>query len=357
MNGTTADESPVGRDEQAAEWCLRLAEQSLAGHEQRELDAWLQDPLNRAAFEQATVVWEGMEVAADRPEIIHVRSQALESFRRANSRRWARRIPTRWGWAAAASLIVAAAVIHLFHDAPRIYETGIAERRTVMLEDGSRLSLDAATRVEARLEDERRDLRLLSGRARFDVARNPLRPFSVAAGNKVVVATGTSFSVELLQRELRVVLYEGHVEVLEQRDAAAEPRPVQLDAEAVRAGGELAPGRELLASLEKPTATLAPADIARSLSWETGQLNFTNEPLQTAVERMNRYARERLVIGDATAATFSINGVFTAGDTEAFIEGLRTFRPVEVERRPGEIVIRSAPRPGNRERTAVPRED
>src|SRR3546814_10479709 len=42
----------------------------------------------------------------------------------------------------------------------------------------------------------------------------PLRPFSVAAAGKIVVATGTEFSVELLGRETRVILYEGHVAVL-----------------------------------------------------------------------------------------------------------------------------------------------
>src|SRR3546814_12464145 len=40
------------------------------------------------------------------------------------------------------------------------------------------------------------------------------RPFSVAAAGKIVVATGTEFSVELLGRETRVILYEGHVAVL-----------------------------------------------------------------------------------------------------------------------------------------------
>src|SRR3546814_14684556 len=44
--------------------------------------------------------------------------------------------------------------------------------------------------------------------------KDPLRPFSVAAAGKIVVATGTEFSVELLGRETRVILYEGHVAVL-----------------------------------------------------------------------------------------------------------------------------------------------
>src|SRR5207245_1904198 len=96
-----------------------------------------------------------------------------------------------------------------------------------------------------------------------------------------------------------------------------------------------------VASFDKPSVRVMPADLSRSLSWETGQLNFLNEPLESAVERMNRYSRERLVVGDREVATFRINGVFTAGDTEAFVEGVATFFPVDVIRQPGKLVLKS----------------
>src|SRR3546814_20684114 len=83
-----------------------------------------------------------------------------------------------------------------------------------MLDDDSRLSLDANTRVRVKYSRAGRQLWLEEGRARFEVAKDPLRPFSVAAAGKIVVATGTEFSVELLGRETRVILYEGHVAVL-----------------------------------------------------------------------------------------------------------------------------------------------
>ena len=54
------------------------------------------------------------------------------------------------------------------------------------------------------LEDGQRVflLRLESGRAAFDVAKDAQRPFSVAVGDRVVVATGTEFSVEKVNREI-----------------------------------------------------------------------------------------------------------------------------------------------------------
>jgi transmembrane sensor len=54
---------------------------------------------------------------------------------------------------------------------------------------------------------------------------------------------------------------------------------------------------------------------------------------------MNRYSKEQLVVRDAQAAAFNINGVFTAGDIDAFLEGVTTFLPVEVEHHSGQWVL------------------
>lgn len=56
------------------------------------------------------------------------------------------------------------------------YQTGVG-RRVVALADGSMLSLDASTRVDVRYLGDRRELWLRSGRAKFVVAKDPLRLF------------------------------------------------------------------------------------------------------------------------------------------------------------------------------------
>jgi transmembrane sensor len=223
MSNGFDQELPEGRDEEAVAWCMRMAEGRLTSAEQRDFDAWLSHAGHREAFADAVAVWQGLEGLDDQPELIRARGQALESFRQANSRRWAKRFSDGWRWPAglAAALVLAiCGAVYWMGDRVQVYETGIGERRVAVLDDGSKLSLDAATRVEVRFTDERRKLELLSGRAKFDVAKNPLRPFSVEAEGKVVVAVGTSFSVERLREEVRVGLYEGRIEVLEHVDAS-----------------------------------------------------------------------------------------------------------------------------------------
>ena len=332
----------MDRDEQAALWCLELAEGELSRAEQARFDEWISEPENATAFEEAARVWKSADASSEMPELIQMRGAALENFRRANQRRWRRRpVPLLWVGGIAAMLIMVLTTALFLRDPMQVYRTGLSERRIAVLEDGSRLSLDADTEIEVRLRRDRRELTLVHGRAKFDVAKDPLRPFTVAAGGKIVVATGTSFSVELLNRQVHVLLYEGHVAVLNDIDGKTQPQRVGPKNKSVVAEVALTPGRELVATRDSlDPGTVAPADPMRSLSWEAGQLSFDDEPLQTAAERMNRYSKDKIVMGDAVTASMRVNGIFTAGDTDAFVEGITALNPVRVERREGQITFR-----------------
>ncbi|MEI9850127.1 MAG: FecR domain-containing protein [Sphingomonas sp.] len=85
--------------------------------------------------------------------------------------------------------------------------------RRVTLDDGSVVTLDTGTRLEVAFTQGERRLRLLAGRARFEVAHDAGRPFIVAAGDGEVVATGTIFDVSLVGARPRVRLIQGSVEV------------------------------------------------------------------------------------------------------------------------------------------------
>lgn len=326
--------------EAAAAWCLQLAEGPLSHETQRAFDAWLaENPGHLTAFERSSTLWRQVGDAASSPELIDLRERALATFRRRNQWRWARRAVTVRAVAAAAALLLAiGGTAWWWENAPDIYRTGVGERRVVMLDDGSRASLDATTEVDVRMRGDRRELHLVSGRAKFDVAKDPLKPFSVRAGDKLVVATGTSFSVEMINGKLRVILYEGRVVVLDQPEGqrAAEVLPPPKD------GGDevaLTPGRELVVGISgQSRAQLAKADPVRSLSWEGGQLVFEDEPLSLAAGRVNRYSTRRIELM-GTTGRLRVNGVFNTGDVEAFATGVEETLPVRVVRERDAIMI------------------
>jgi transmembrane sensor len=334
-----ADPTPdTRRVEQAAAWAMRLAERGLDPAQQRQFEAWLQDdPANGAILEEIVGAWDAVENYAAAEPMIAIRQAALASARRSSLRRSLRSRARAWapGLAAACLALALLAPAVWLLARPSDYSTGVGERRTVVLADGSTVSLDADSEVRARFTDKERRLWLVRGRAQFNVAKNPLRPFSVQAAQEVVVATGTAFSVELLKKQVRVVLYEGHVALL-QGDRKG-PQPI-LTAHGVRAEQLLLPGREVIlkpaadgtmavaeaggAAASTPGGPGRAADPIRSLAWEEGQLAFDDEPLAIVAERMNRYSPTPLEIADAATARTRISGVFRAGDTEALIEGL-----------------------------------
>ena len=318
--------------EEAAFWCFRLADGGMSDAEQKAFDGWLSRSDGcRRAFDATVRAWHGVDEIRMQPGLLALRSAALADFGAANRRRWSPRVRLLQPLLAlAASLLLALLGYGVYSQAAyTTYLTRTGERRLVLLDDGSRLSLDADTSVKVHYTRARRELQLLYGRAKFDVARNSLRPFTVTAGSRIVVATGTEFSVELLTRQLHVILYEGRVNVVTPpgADGGGRPRPASET--------PLQPGRELVANLDTNRIRVQPSGQDDSLSWEAGFLTFANEPLHSAVERINRYTASKFAVADADTARLLVSGVYPTANPDAFAEGVTGVLPVRLELRHG----------------------
>ena len=257
-----------------------------------------------------------------------MRAEALESVRQANMRRWRKRGGARRrSWPIAVGLSVAAAVavcVLAFSLMPRtqVFDTQTAQRQIATLSDGSTLTLDADSRVEVDYGRQRRDLRLVRGRAQFDVAHDPLRPFAVAVDGRMVVATGTRFSVEKLSSRFQVELYQGRVSIM----APARPGAQALET-ALTAGQSASAGP---GAHDPVKVSVLSGDVGAD--WRQGSLVFDDEPLSTAIERVGRYTDMTLRVAEGAGAV-RISGVFRAGDIDAFVEGVTSVSPVRADRR------------------------
>ncbi|HKY80683.1 MAG TPA: FecR domain-containing protein [Sphingobium sp.] len=324
------------RNEEAALWCLELSEGNLPPERRLELDRWMKDPENHEAFQRAAEVWDVTEAIAGTPEVVRMRSEGLERYRAASARRWKKPQSFGWRrWGMLASALAAALVMAVWLALPamKAYQTGIGETRVAMLQDGSRLSLDADTQVNVSFDSKRRMLVLDRGRAKFDVAHNPLKPFTVVVGDKMVVATGTSFSVEKVGGEAHIVLYEGRVAVLDK-----DGQSITGSRQGTAMDELLKPGSELVLPAQGPgAASVDPVDL--KTSWREGQLSFEDEPLSLAVERMNRYLSRPLVVADAEAARVKVTGLFDDRDSRGFLEAMRQLNGVQAEQRDGKVLL------------------
>ena len=305
---------------EAAEWRLRLAEAGLESCAQ--FEAWLaSSPQNAVAWDEIQAPWEFVGAQAASPELIELRRAALAHAQETNRSRWAR--PAKFAgvktFAAAAVIVVVAVGAAWFwrQSQPDSYRTSAGERRVVTLADGSQVALDSQSEVSVRYSAHARELTLARGQARFDVAHDVERPFSVAAGGYKVIATGTAFNVDLFGPSLLVTLIEGHVVVLS--DKASAPIPVS------DVGGQLA---------LSPTAppSVAHVNVERATLWENGEIAFENDPLSTVVARLNRYARHPVVIADSSTSDLRISGVFHTGDIDGFVSTIVSYLPVDARK-------------------------
>lgn len=332
----TADIRKIGDSHEiAARWFFRMASEDVSDRERRAFEEWLaEDERNRRDFVSVSETWGAMDgLIADHHHELQAMvmcdtHQAMRQSRKGLQRR--RLIAA----SVAAFTITAIGGGTWFATQPLSYHTELGERRVVRLADGSTISLDANTSVRVRLTDNERKLWLDSGRARFNVASDPLRPFSVTAGDRVVVATGTSFSVEKLAVQVRVLLYEGSVAVQNEDTGSGFSQSIGAPTRKVAVGQELVLGEGT--SLEKaPTAT---PDLSLSSSWESGLLSFDATPLPTAVERMNRYSSRKMVVAKS-AANVRVSGVFKTDNAQGFIEGVTSVMPVAARENGDTIVL------------------
>jgi transmembrane sensor len=311
---------------EAAAWRMRISSEDAPpdAATSAEFARWLAaDPSHAEAFDRATAAWGLFEPHGAAPEIIRARRDALDYARRSGQSRWLPRPTRREGLRMAAGLAVAAVLgagLWPLVDGVDVYRTDVGQRRVVTLADGSTVALDARTQLRVRYTEDARRLELRSGQARFDVAHNPFRPFSVTAGDRTVVATGTAFNIDVQGKAVQVTLIEGSVVVAPvardgagpARPGAALPKPVTL-----RAGQRLA--------TTQGSAKVATVNLEDATAWQRGKLIFENVPLADAVERVNRYSPRQVVIDDPAVGAMQVSGVFQTGDAGAFARAMAQY--------------------------------
>ena len=307
-------------DDIAVRWFTRQAAADFTAQEAAELEAWLDDdPAHRAAFDAVGFTWQGIDPLRADPRV--------QRLMQARPRRWL-------GQAVAASLAVAVLggggfAGWYYWPQPTLstqqFSTGVGEKATVTLPDGSVVTLSTDTLVRTEKDDGKRLVYLDRGQAFFKVAKDRAHPFEVHAAGRTVTALGTAFEVRV-DRGFKVTLVEGKVRVdapLARTAPARGPiRPAPQVQETV-----MVAGTQLVALGD--SWSVRPADVGRDTAWTRGQLVFVDEPLANVAAEMNRFSDRKIHV-DETAGGKKISGTFKPGDVAAFVAAVRDYGLVDV---------------------------
>jgi transmembrane sensor len=311
-------------DNAAAVWFARLQGDDVSSQDRRDFQRWLNaDPRHTAAWGGVSGTWNKLSSLETDPAFAALRADALGS----TDFQW-RRLDRRALGMAAASLIAVAGGAVLGRrwlggdkgpasapDEP-VFTTAVGERSTFRLADNSVVTLSTDSAVRVNHWGKERRLTLLRGQAFFHVAKDPSRPFIVAAGDKQVTAVGTAFDVRLEPGKLSVTLVEGRVRI-----AGASPKGEQRV--------EMSAGSRFVAA-DPADWAISSIDAAKEAAWLQGRLVFDGEPLSTVVAEMNRYSERKLALADPALAATPVSGVFKTGQIDAFVAALKTYGLAEV---------------------------
>lgn len=327
MNNVVAMSEDEGRLEAAGHWVVRMNE-GLSSGQEIALKTWLsEEPKNLDALMEVAEVWD--ETAC--------LERLAELFPEPRKRR---SLPPRVALATAAAFVLLFAAGFFFSNlsftgfgseptpaaanGTQHFETAIGEHSTAVLVDGTVVVLNTNSQIEVTYSDNARVVHLLRGEIHVEVVKDPVRPLSVVAGDRIVQAVGTAFSVEITQdKQIDLVVTEGLVVVGVR--APGEQRVVAPPVIAQSEGNTVAAGENLIMGGDEEIITpVSEEEIEIKLSWREGSLIFQREPLEKALAEVERYTTVKFVFIDEDLKTRAVSGRYRAGDVDSLLVALRT---------------------------------
>jgi transmembrane sensor len=318
---------------QAARWWVALNNVEASAAEKREFVEWVRRAPERveaclrvarvhAAVSRADMHWPRTSagelvrdaLAAPEDSVVPLHPNVRSKREEGNHRP-----ALRWVAGLAASIIVAGGLLDwwLTPSRPEQFQTKVGEQRSIVLADGSRVTLNTASKIEVRLQADHRTVQLLQGEVLFDVAQDAERPFDVHAGQVGVRAVGTQFDIDRRATRTAVTVVEGRVTVIV-ADSPTGNLPVLSAGDRVVVRGAAVGALEHDINLSEVTA------------WTQHQLVFRHRPLGEIADEFNRYNVGRIEIRSPSLREQELTGTFSSNDVASFVAVLAGTPGVQV---------------------------
>ncbi len=207
-----------------------------------------------------------------------------------------------------------------FH-AAAVYSTPKGSRATVELSDGTKILLNAASRLEIpeQFGGASRAVRLY-GEAYFDVVHASGAPFVVQASGTRTTVLGTEFSVRAYDREnVQVAVRTGKV--------AVDTTVLGVNDVARISNGRL--------------SVLRDQSLVAVLGFTSGRLVITKRPLRDAIADLNRWYNVDIRLGDDALGNMLFDAVLMDGSIGDLMEVLQVIFDVRVVRNGQQLTLYS----------------
>jgi transmembrane sensor len=195
------------------------------------------------------------------------------------------------------------------------HRSSIGEQPKIILSDSSKVLLDTHSAINVHFNQQKRSIELVKGALFVDVAKDAKRPLIVETEFGSAQAMGTQFSVEKASKIMTVSVKESHVKVCTKDDQSLCVT--------------LAPGEE--ADVFKDhISSIRQIDPTVGFAWIKGSLIADNLPLQTVLERLNKYKVGKLSYDADDLQNVRVSGVLKLTDVNQTLMHISQTVPIEI---------------------------
>lgn len=182
-----------------------------------------------------------------------------------------------------------------------IFQTGMTNRRTVILPDLSVITLNKETKlafIKQQFNKRNREI-WLEGEAFFDVSKNKEKPFIIHTGTMQTIVRGTSFNIKAYTQTAQnvVSVRTGKVEVCTRNKVLAM----------------LTPNRQIIYDTSKGTSEIESIKASDISAWTDGCLVLNNANISELKLRLKQYFNADLQVNGPVLNRVKFNAIFKTG--------------------------------------------
>jgi len=326
--------------EQASLWVSKM-DRSLSVAEKDEFSLWIkQSKLHQETIYSFAALWDDLSVLNELSSLFPLEKKKINPKNRR----------TLMKYAIAASIAMTFVIGGSFHahffpnTTPLVQQfveikslnTVVGQQKSFSLSDGSIIQLNTNSVVKINFSKDKRLLTLVRGEARFDVAKDKTRPFTVTAGSKSFTALGTIFNVQKTSdQDLELVVTEGRVLITKANQLLNNIGETLSKLPAVQLPGLLVTSGEkavITKNIETPVQKVSLDQVQKDLAWQQGMLIFQGEKLSKALAEVSRYTTTHFEIADDHLADIKVAGYFKAGDIDGLLQSLSSNFDINFEK-------------------------
>ena len=220
-----------------------------------------------------------------------------------------RRLPAFAGLGLVAAVLLAVGVVWHFLSGPEQFQTKFGERLSVVLADGSRVTLNTDSKIEVLFRSNLRIVHLVQGEALFDVVHEARRPFEVRVGKAIMRDLGTRFDVDRRRERTIVTVVEGRVGIIATGSAGGNVGKLP----------ELSATDRAIIDNEGSIQLHHAINAAETTGWLHGSLVFQRRPMGEVADEFNRYNPQQIKIRSPALRKLEITGTFRSDDLASFL--------------------------------------